>query len=116
MPTNRTQLRHSRRANRITPQVLDLYRRARDLLERGDDIEFWEEDGGCRRQYQDACHELDCCFGQQDRYSPMDAIGHDVNHVPTGIYAPFNVSDWRKAVLIVTELEKAEKAARSPER
>lgn len=57
MSTKRTRLARAPKA-RITNEVLDLFRRAKEIEEAGGD-EFWEHEGGRKREYYEVCVELD---------------------------------------------------------
>jgi hypothetical protein len=96
---------------RITPEVVEAYRRAL-ALHNDQKSEEYEEDGkgGRRRAYYEACDQLECLVGRYGEEQILDAIGSDdVDNVPTGIFTPFSVESWREAVTIRLELERLSK-------
>jgi hypothetical protein len=100
MPTTRTPIKRSSRGGRITPLILDTYRRARDLHD-NHDTETWEEDGGRRREYLDAASQLHSLLGRKPwQTCVMDCV--DVETAPGYIR---EVNDWETARAILIELE-----------
>jgi hypothetical protein len=60
MPTKRTKIGRPRHTN-ITPEMIELYKRARALYPQRD---IWEEDGGARRTFLNTSGELHALLGR----------------------------------------------------
>jgi hypothetical protein len=71
MPSKRIPLRRNVRL-RITPEAIRLFKLVENCIETGDH-EFWEDEGGRRRQYLDADRDLASIFGLHlGEISPCD--------------------------------------------
>ena len=72
MATKRIPLHRATRS-RVTPAALQLYQRCREIEATGCN-EFWEQDGGRRREYLNAKGELRRTLGMfPHQFSPLDA-------------------------------------------
>src|SRR5690242_1476622 len=70
MPTKRRPIARSTRP-RITPELVELYRRCLEIIEAGQD-EAWEDEGGRRRELLDAHVALMSGLGLRPwHYSPL---------------------------------------------
>lgn len=109
MPTNRTPKHRGRKPVKITPDILAAY--ARVLALNNDPmIDEYEEDGdgGKRREYLAACHELHQMLGRKLwQADVIDTIGEDVP--PGWLYqqGPERVRDWQDAHVIRVRLDQA---------
>jgi hypothetical protein len=110
MVTTRTPIKRGKHA-RITPEVIEAYRHARALHNNPKAREEWESEGGRRREYLDTCSLLHDLLGRQTWDEQiLDTIGQDdIEDVPTGAYAPFDIPSWKEAVTIRLELERLSK-------
>ena len=63
MPTNRTPIERPIQA-RITPELVEMYRRCLEIIEDGDD-DVWEADGGRQREFHDVSLALHVGLGQK---------------------------------------------------
>jgi hypothetical protein len=71
MPSKRIPLRRNVRL-RVTPEAIRLFKLVENCIETGDH-EFWEDEGGRRRQYLDADRDLASIFGLHlGEISPCD--------------------------------------------
>ncbi len=74
MPTNRTPINRPPRSQ-ITPRAVALFKRALEI-EACDDNEFWEDDGGRKREYLDVADQLHQALGLKPyEPSPLDCDG-----------------------------------------
>ena len=105
MTTTRTPINRSKKS-RITPEVIAAYKRA--LALHNDPKHCDDKAYEYSREYYDACYELQCLLGRESGDEQiLHTIGDDdINEVPTGIYAPWDVESWKEAVVIRLELER----------
>jgi hypothetical protein len=104
MPTTRKPIARYRKP-RITPEAIEAYRRALKL-HNDPKVDEWEEDGGCHREYLNACSDLQSLLGHDDSEAELlDTIGAD--EVPQSFLVwPDFAASWPKAVEIRQELER----------
>lgn len=91
---------------RITPEAIAAYQHALKLHNNPKAVDVWEEDGGRRREYLDACSELQCLLGRGlgDEHV-LDTLGFD--ELPTELpYKPWDDESWKEAFAIRLELER----------
>jgi hypothetical protein len=108
MVTTRTPIKRGKQLARVTPEAIAAYRHALALHNKSKE---WESEGGRRREYLDTCSLLHDLLGRQiwDEQI-LDTIGQDdIEDVPTGAYAPFDIPSWKEAVTIRLELERLSK-------
>jgi hypothetical protein len=94
--------------SRITPEAVALFKRARALY---DQQENWEEDGGRRREYLAVTRDLHSLMGRYPHQEDVCAtIGED--EPPEWMANDARrLADYRQAVELRRELEKAAKTA-----
>jgi hypothetical protein len=106
MTTTRTPIKRKSKLNRITPESLEAYKRARKLYDTSKVDEWGQLSDQCRA----ACSDLHAILGRDacDR-DIMDTIG--VEEMPTKI--PYDCwwtpETWEEAVAIRRELERLTK-------
>jgi hypothetical protein len=93
------------RDTRITPEVLAVYRTARQLHDVAD-VESWEEEGGRRGEFLDACVKLHALLGrhpwQEDVIDTLDFEPPSNRQERT---------DWNVACAVLKQLEQAAAAS-----
>jgi hypothetical protein len=105
MVTTRTPIRR-RNGGGITPEAIDAYRIARKLYDHPKS-DIWEEQGGCKRAYYDACNHLHTALGRKPwQATVFSTIGAD--ELPGWVVkmGSFRVKDWERARDIRIELER----------
>jgi hypothetical protein len=89
------------RDTRITPEILTMYRLAHQLHDCAN-IETWEEEGGHRRKFLDACVKLHAMLGrrpwQEDVIDTLDFEPPDDRQ---------ERKDWNVACALLKQLEQA---------
>ncbi|WP_256806324.1 hypothetical protein [Bradyrhizobium sp. Bra64] len=95
MPTTRVPI-HRPPQSRVTNEARALFARALGI-EANDDHQFWEEDGGNRRQYLDLAVELHRLLGLTPwQMSPIDVVGERPDWL--------RPEDWQQASELRAEL------------
>ena len=107
MPTNRTPI--NRYKFRITPQIVDLYRRAREIYDDGDAVDHWAEAGGRRGEFYDIDHQLHLLLGcppwEEDIFDTID------EDTPPQWLDRERKKSWQTAYAIRVELDRLLRAA-----
>ena len=107
MPTNRRPI--NRYKFRITPQIVDLYRRAREIYDDGDAVDHWAEAGRRRGEFYDIDRELHLLLGRPPWEEDIfDTIDEDT---PPHWLDPERKKSWRAAYSIRVELDRLLRAA-----
>ncbi len=79
--------------------MVRLFRRAREILAAGDQ-DFWEEEGGFRREFLDAWSDLHGLLGRQPwEINPLDVDRYEP--------PPESDEDWRTACELRRRLDEA---------
>jgi len=98
MPTTRTPIPRSTKY-RITPEMVALFRRAREI-EAADNHNFWEAEGGRKREWYDISVELHAMLGR--KLWQTDVIDADSDTPPDWVDA----DDWGEAREIRRKLDE----------
>jgi hypothetical protein len=107
MTTNRTPMGRPPSSNRITPEMVELFKRACALSAKCD---TWESEGGTRRQFLDASRDLHSMMGRYPHQECVCDVNSDDTPPSWMASDARRCADFRLAVMWRRKLEAAAQA------